>query len=74
MTFVKAIQVYYIHALMATHALTLRVHLLGRQIKNIYVYFFWGGAKKIVKRTRLIRSITVIQRLWCKHGKIYCIH
>ena len=42
--------------LMATRALTLRVHLLGQNFKKkitskkIYIYFFWGP-KTFVKRT-----------------------
>ena len=39
--------------LMATRALTLRVHLLGQNLKkdNInkkYIYFFWGGQKNLL--------------------------
>ena len=45
----KAIQVYYIPVgLMATRALTLRVHLLGQNKKNKNIYIFFGGQKNVL--------------------------
>ena len=45
--------------LMATRALTLRVHLLGQNLKKANIKKKLGGPNKFVKRTPLIRSNTV---------------